>query len=291
MAVYRGMSPDELEAQYNLTARRGAEDFAALVERWLERSAIQRERSGARVDLAYGPGERERLDLFSGGDPDGPLLVYIHGGYWQRGDKGMYGFVTEAFVRHGVSVAMLNYTLTPAVRMGEIPPQIRRAIRWLWQNAADLGYSRERLHVMGHSAGGHLTAMMMATDWPTFDAALPADLIKGGIPVSGVFDLEPIVHTTLNTGPRMSVEEAKAESPLFMPMFTDAPQLVVDGGGETEEFHRQSDAYVERVASDARSVERYVVPDDDHFDELHRLAEEDSELFARSMRLIGGASA
>jgi len=286
MIVYRGLSSDTLEAEYNLTARRGADDFAALVERWLERSARQRERANARVDMAYGPGERERLDLFSGGDANGPLLVYIHGGYWQRGDKDMYSFVTESFVRHGVSVAVLNYTLTPAVCMGEIPPQIRRAIRWLWNHAADLGYSRERLHVMGHSAGGHLTAMMMATDWPAFDAQLPVDLVKSGIPVSGVFDLEPIVHTTLNTGPRMTVDEAKAESPLFMTMATDAPQLVVDGGGETDEFHRQSDAYVERVSSDARPVERYVVPHDDHFDELHRLAEDDSDFFGKSLRLI-----
>ena len=284
-ALYRGMDAETLEAKYNLRAVRGP-DFDSLVERWLARSAAHRDASGARVDLAYGTGEREKLDLFPGGNPDGPLLVYIHGGYWQRGDKAMYSFVTEGFIRHGVSVAVMNYDLTPAVRMGQIPPQIRKCIAWLWHHAGDLGFSRERLHVSGHSAGGHLTAMMMATDWPGFDTALPADLIRGAIPISGLFELEPLVHTSINDGPQMTVDEAIEESPLFRALATDAPQLVVTGGGETSELRRQSDAYCDRFATPQRPMERYEVPGEDHFDELERLAEDDSVFFKKSIALL-----
>lgn len=285
MSLYKGMDAATLEAQYNLLARLGL-DYPALVERFMTRSAAQREASGAHVDLAYGGGERDRLDFFSGGDAGGPIVVYIHGGYWQRGDKSMYSFVTEGFVEHGVSVAVLNYNLTPSVRIGEIPPQIRKAVAWCWRHAADLRFSREKMFIMGHSAGGHLTAMMMATDWPAFDAALPTDLVRAGIPVSGLFELEPLVHTSINEGPRMDIEEARAESPTFIPPVTDAPQLVVVGGDETEEFHRQSNDYCTKFATPERSMERYDVPGADHMSELDHLADDGSVFFEKSMQLI-----
>lgn len=285
MSLYKGMDAETLEAQYNLMARLGP-GYPALVERLMTRSAAQREASGARVDLAYGEGERDKLDFFSGGDANRPVVVYMHGGYWQRGDKSMYSFVTEGFVKHGVSVAVLNYNLTPSVRIGEIPPQIRKAVAWTWHNASDLGFSREKMFIMGHSAGGHLTAMMMATDWPTFDAALPADLVRAGLPISGLFELEPLVHTSINEGPQMDIEEAVAESPAFIPPVTNAPQLVVVGGAETEEFLRQSDDYCAKYATAERPMERYNVPDADHMGELERLAEDDSVFFEKSMQLI-----
>ena len=285
MILYKGMDAETLEAEYNLVARRGP-DFPDLVERWIARNEIHKQKSGARIDLAYGEGDREKLDFFSGGDINGPVVIYIHGGYWQRGDKNMYSFVSEAFIKHGVSVSMLNYNLTPSVRMGQIPPQIRKAVSWNWHHADDLGFSREKIYVMGHSAGGHLTAMMMATHWPDFDSALPADLVKGGIPISGVFELEPIVHTSLNTGPQMDIDEAIIESPTFIPPVTNAPQLVVVGGGETSEFLRQSDDYADKFRTPERAMERYDVPDMDHFDELERLAEDDSVFFEKSMNLI-----
>ena len=290
MSSYKGMDAETLEAEYHLTKRRDAdpalEDFPPLVERWLERSAKHRETSGARVDIPYGDGEREKLDFFFSGDANGPLLFYIHGGYWQRGDKSMYSFVTEAFIKHGISVAVINYNLTPSVRMGQIPPQIRKAITWCYHNANDLQFDRDQIHVSGHSAGGHLTAMMMATDWPEFDSTLPADLIKTGIPISGVFELEPIVHTSLNEGPQMDIPEAIAESPTFIPPVTNAPQLVVYGGGESSEFHRQSKDYAEKYRTNERAMEVYEVPIYDHFEELERLAEDDSVFFKKMHKLI-----
>jgi len=284
MSLFRGMTADELEKQYNLRARRP--DFDDVVAAWLQRSAAFREASGARCDVAYGPGERERFDLFPARQPTGDLLVYIHGGYWQRGDKSMYSFVAEPFLANGVAVAVLNYNLCPSVRLGEIAPQIRRAMVSLVGFAGALGFDKDKIHVMGHSAGGHLTAMMMATDWPAIDRALPADLMTTGVPISALFELEPLVHTSINDGPRMDVAEARRESPMSMPPATDAPQLVVVGGAETPEFHRQSDDYCAKYRTAARRIDRYSVPDADHFDELNRLAEADSEFFRRSIALI-----
>lgn len=279
------MDASTLEAEYNLRARRGP-DFEELVQRWLDRSAAHRNASGANVDLAYGMGEREKLDWFSGGDANGPGLIFIHGGYWQRGDKNMYSFISESFIKHGVSVAVLNYDLTPSVRMPQIPPQIQKAVSWIWHNASDLGFSRDRLFVSGHSAGGHLTARMMATDWPSVDASLPPDLISGGIPISGLYELEPLVHTSINDGPQMDIPEAQVESPCNIPPVTNAPQLVAVGGGETAEFLRQSDDYADQYRTNERVMERFDVLKDDHFDELETLARDDSLFFEKCMQLI-----
>ena len=283
MDLYRGMNAEELEYQYELRSKEA--DFDSIVARWLERSAALRDSRDVAIDLAYGSGERDKLDLFRAA-AGGPLLIYIHGGYWQRGDKDMYSFVAEAFLDAGVNVAMINYTLTPACRLGDIAPQVRRCIAWLWHNAADLGFDRQRLSVMGHSAGGHLTAMMMATDWPAFDSALPGDLVRSALPISGIFELEPLVHTSINAGPRMDVAEARRESPLFMEMFSNAPHLVIAGGGETPEFTRQSDAYCDRFRTQRRTMERYDVPGENHFGELERLAESTSEVFSRALKLV-----
>lgn len=286
MSLYKGMDADTLEAEYNLGKRRGADDFARVVERWLQRSAKHREASNALVDIAYGEGEREKLDYFYSGNPNGPMLLYIHGGYWQRGDKSIYSFISEAFIKNGVSVAVINYDLTPSVRMGQIPPQIRKAIAWCYHNADELQYDHDQFHLSGHSAGGHLAAMMLATDWPAYDSPIPADVIRSGILISGVYELEPVVHTLMNEGPQMDVAEANAESPIFIPPLTNAPQLIVYGGGETSEFKRQSIDYVDKFRTTDRKMEIFEVPNDDHFDELDRLAEEDSDFFQKSLKLL-----
>ncbi|MGK0272347.1 MAG: arylformamidase [Cocleimonas sp.] len=286
MILYKGMDADTLEAEYNLTKRRGADSFAKVAEHWSKRSAKFQVESGAQVDIAYGEGERDKFDFFYSGNPNGPLLIYIHGGYWQRGDKSMYSFIAEPFIKHGISVAVINYNLTPSVRMGQIPPQIRKAIAWCFQHADELQFNKDKLHLSGHSAGGHLGAMMMATDWSAYDSQLPTNLIKSGLLISGVYELEPIVHTSLNEGPQMDIPEATTESPTFMSPVTNAPQLVVYGGGETNEFHRQSIDYANKFRTTERAVELYEVPMADHYDELDRLVEEDSTFFEKACQLI-----
>ena len=285
--LYNGMGAKELEAQYNVRARRGPE-FAAVVERWRNLSKEVRNQRLCDLDVPYGTRAREKLDWFFSGNPSGPALIYLHGGYWQSGDKSMYSFIADDFVRHGVSVGIVNYDLTPLVKIAHITAQVKRAIGWIWQNAKTLKFARDRLILSGHSAGGHLTGMMMGCDWSAVDHELPHDLIRGAMPISGIFDLQPLVHTTINSGPKMNIEEAKEESPYFIQPKTDAAQLVVVGGGETKEFLRQSDSYVEKYQTKSRVMKRINVADDDHFDVVETLADPNSELFNQTMDLVMG---
>ncbi|MBY0558799.1 nuclear transport factor 2 family protein [Hyphomicrobium sp.] len=275
-----------LEKQYALRMYRP--DFDTDIwPSWVKRANDYRAIAPCRLDLEYGSLPRERLDFFSAqGGKDAPVVVYFHGGYWQRGSKDYYSFLAEPFVKNGISIAIVNYDLCPSVQIKEISEQARRAVAWVWRNASDLDVSRDKVFAMGHSAGGHITAMLMATDWPSHGSDLPRDLLRGGIPVSGLFDLVPLLPTSINAGLKMDEAEAKAESPMNNPPATNAPQLVVVGGRETPEFHRQSDIYANAFATTERSMERYDVPASDHFDELNELAQESSEFFRRTKEFI-----
>ena len=284
MAASGSLSDAELDREYNVRLLR--DDFDDIVAGWFARSEAFREGAEARLDLAYGPGERERLDLFLCGDRDAPLLFYIHGGYWQRGDKAMYSFVAEPFVENGVNVAVVNYELCPAGSIGGITAQIRGALAWLWREADGLGFARERIHVTGHSAGGHLTAMAMATDWPSLGDGLPGDLVKGGIPISGLYELEPLRRTTINDAVAMDADEAAAYSPQFLVPATMAPALVVVGGGETSQFHRQTERFIAAWAGHGVPVEHLVVPEVDHFDVVNRLTDSTSDFFSRVLERL-----
>ena len=283
--VYGNFTPDEIEAQYNLRA--GRPDYeATVIPDWIERSKRARKTLGGKLDLAYGRSERQKIDFFRAGNADAPTLVYFHGGYWQRGEKAIYSFLAEPFVRHGANIAVVGYDLCPTVSITEISAQARNALVWISRHADDLELARDRLTVMGHSAGGHITGMMMGTDWTALGADLPKDMVKAGIPVSPLNDLEPLRFTSLNDNVRMDAAEAEAESPMNHPPTTDAPQLMVTGGRETAEFQRQADIYVQAFRAAGRPIERYVVPDVDHFDELNVLADDQSPFFKKSLALI-----
>jgi len=279
LTFHESLSPEELEAQYNLRAGRPDYDVTVIPD-WTARSEAARARLAGRTDIRYGAGEKQKLDLFTCGDAAAPVLVYIHGGYWQRGDKSVYSFLAEPFTAAGVTVVVVGYDLCPTVSITRISEEIREAMIYLWRNAGDLGINRARMTVMGHSAGGHLTQMMMGTDWSALGDDLPRDMIRAGIPVSPLSLLEPIRLMSLNDGIRMSAQEAAAESPMLNhPPVTDAPQLVVVGGAETAEFHRQAQMYRDAFATDARPVDLYIVPDVDHFDEINTLADPQSDFF------------
>lgn len=287
LTYHRRFTNDDFEAQYNL--REGRPDYeVTVIPEWQSRSEAARAATPCSLDIRYGEGEKQKLDVWSCGDADAPTLVYIHGGYWQRGDKSIYGFLAPPFVAGNVNVVVIGYDLCPAVTITRIAEEIREGLGWLWHRAGALGLNRERLTVMGHSAGGHLTEMMMGTDWPARDAAFPRDMIKAGIPVSPLSLLEPVRLTRgLNAGIRMDEAEAEAQSPmLHHPPLTDAPQMVVVGGAETDEFHRQARMYVDAFGSDMRPVDLYVVPGVDHFDELNVLADPSSDFFRRTLAML-----
>ncbi|HKJ52356.1 MAG TPA: alpha/beta hydrolase [Gammaproteobacteria bacterium] len=269
----------ELEYNYNNMARRP--DAPELLQRLAARSEAFRREADAALDCRYGDGERERLDLFRCGELDAPLYVYIHGGYWQRGDKSMYSYLAEPFNAAGIDVAVVGYPLCPQVSMTRLVASIRSALAWLWRNAGDLGVNPERINLSGHSAGGHLTAMALATRWPELGDDLPTDLVRTGIPLSGLYRLDPLLPTTIADALGLSAAEVSELSPVNLEPAVDAPLLVVIGGGETPGFFSQAGLLLEAWSRNECLVEKYVEPEVDHFDLLVRLGDPQSELFRR----------
>ena len=289
LTYHTRFGPADFDAQYNLRA--GRPDYEeTVIPGWNADSETARKTLDCSLDIRYGVGEKQKLDVFRCGDASAPTLIYFHGGYWQRGDKSIYSFIATPFVASNINVVVVGYDLCPSVTITHISQEAREAMAFIWQNAGDLGINRDRITVMGHSAGGHITQMLMATNWPAFGADLPSDLIKAGIPVSPLSYLEPVRLTeALNAGIRMTPAEANAESPMTNhPPATNALQLVVVGGAETDEFHRQARMYVEAYGTVERPIGIYVVPEVDHFDELNVLVDPASPFFTHTCDMLKG---
>lgn len=272
------VDPD-LESGYNNMARRP--DAPELLQRLAERSAAYRRQADAALDCRYGDGERERIDVFRCGKRDAPLLVYLHGGYWQRGDKSIYSYLAEPFNAAGVDAAIVGYPLCPQVSMTDLVSSVRGALAWLARNAGELGVSADRINICGHSAGGHLTAMALATHWPEFADDLPPDLLKSAIPISGLYRLEPLLATTISHALNLTPTEVDELSPVNLAAPAVAPLLVVVGGGETPAFFSQAEDLVAAWSLPERIIERHDDPGADHFDVVVNLGDPESGLFRR----------
>lgn len=252
MTIFRDYDQAGLDAQYN--NRAAVPDHPAYFERWARDSAQARETLPCRLDLAYGPGERERLDIFpAGGGASAPALVFIHGGYWKGLDKSDFSYPATALVDAGIAYVAIRYPLAPAAGMDEIVASVRRALAWLWREGRGHGVDPARLVVSGHSAGGHLTAMLLATDWPAVADDLPADLVKGGLSISGLYDLEPVRLSYHNAELRLDAAAARRNSPLHHLPATAPPLALVVGAEETDEFRRQQQEFL--AAWRARGLE------------------------------------
>ena len=268
-----------LEANYNIASARGGLD--QVMQRWSASSAAFREQADASLDCAYGPGERERIDIFRCGASAAPLYVYLHGGYWQRGDKSLYSFIAAPFLDAAVDVAIIGYPLCPQVSMTDLVGKVRQAIGWLYHNADQLGVNRDRINLSGHSAGGHLTSMMVCCDWPDFDEKLPRELLKTAIPFSGLYQLAPLLQTSISDALHLTPAEVNRLSPASLQPETQVPLLTIIGGAETAEFFRQTDLLIEKWSGSLAQIERHVEPEVDHFDLIDRLASPDSQIFQR----------
>jgi arylformamidase len=253
--------------------------------RWQEDSARARSGLSAHLDLRYGDMPGEAIDIFPARKGDGGCMMFIHGGYWRSLDKKDFSFLAPAWVDAGVSLAVVNYDLCPKVTMEEIVRQMLRASRWLWLNAARYGIDRDRLYVSGHSAGGHLTAMLMCALWPAFDSRLPKDLWKGGLAISGLYDLRPLQQVDfLQQDLRLDAASALKLSPAFMAPATRAPVMSCVGGDESSEFLRQNRLLGERWGS--AFAGDVPMPGANHFSVADGLAEPSSALFQAGMRLM-----
>ncbi len=289
-AVYRNYDAEALYGQYNNRAMIAEDVLAAIKDDQNARSSAFR--AGAarkRLDIAYGLHERERLDLFLPEGDGAPLFAFMHGGYWQWNDKEGFEFLAEAIIAAGAAFANIEYALCPTVTLAELSDQCRRAMAHLWREGPRYGFDRDRIVVSGHSAGGHLTAMMMATDWPGFGDGLPRNLVAAGLPISGIYDLEPIRLTPLNDAVRLREGDVSAVSPMFKRPPSPAPIVVAYGGAESDEFHRQADDLVAVWTGHGMRARLLELPGRDHFTALSALAEPDHELFRHAMGLLQAA--
>jgi arylformamidase len=280
---------DFLEREYN--PRVQIPQFADFFARW-KRSALEtRESLRASLDIAYGPASAETLDYFPAAAASAPLLIFIHGGYWRALDKADFSWVAPGFVAAGISVAVLNYGLAPTTPVPEIVAQMRRGCAWLHGNAPGLGVDAQRIFCSGHSAGGHLTGMMLATDWPSLSRSLPKRLLAGALTVSGVFDLQPLTHAEfLRKDLCLDEVGARAISPAFLPLHNDAPLLRAVGALESAEFHRQSQLIAAHWPS-ITAAQLLDVPGCDHLSVCDALATPGNVLFEALRAMISPGAA
>lgn len=278
------------ETQYNNRAR--VANSAGILARWAEASALVRARAPCRLDLRYGCGPRQTLDVFmphpafAGGFA--PVLVFIHGGYWRAMDKSDHSFLAGAFTDEGALVIVPNYDRCPDVGIDRIAMQLTEAIAWAWRHAADHGGDPNRIVLVGHSAGGHLAAMLSCCDWKRVGRDLPRRLVQGAMSVSGLHDLEPLRRAPLlQRDLRLDAASVRRLSPARFPA-PAAPQALfaVCGELESEEFQRQTRLI--RTAWGARAVPVCeTLPGFNHFTVLHDLADPQGRAHQRARQLLG----
>jgi arylformamidase len=280
--------PAWLDAQYNNRAR--VPDHPRIFERWAQASALARERSSRRLDVAYGPGPNETLDVFPCTRADAPVLVFIHGGWWRSLDKCDFSFIAPSFVQAGALVVVPNYGLCPAVSIETIVLQLVRALDWTYRHAGLYGGDPARIVVAGHSAGGHLAAMLLSCRWKDVARDLPAQLVSAALSISGVYDLDPLRQTPFLQGDlRLTPASVRRLSPAGFPAPRGQLYSTV-GAGESEEFLRQNElirkAWGPGVVPVCESI-----PGTNHFDVLHDLADPHGRLHGLGLRLLGLARA
>ena len=282
--LYRDFATQEdLDAQYDLSRTVPSVEFYA---RFYDgESEKLRAEVDSSLDVPFGPTLAEHVDLYPAGE-GAPVLVYVHGGYWRSRTAREFGFVARGPLTRGVAVVATNYELCPAVTVGEIVRQTRAAVAWTYKNAATFGGDPASIHVAGHSAGGHLAAMLLSTDWPN-NYGLPADTVKSVTAISGLYDLAPFPHTFLQPELRLTPDEVEKNSPILHIPETAPPILIAYGADEPTEFARQSEDFLAAWKAKGLEGESLILSGKNHYDVVDGFLDAQSPLLSAVFRRMG----
>ena len=283
-AVYRGYRRFELEKLYS--HRHRIDGYDGYLERWPRESAAARTRLEVIPDLAYGNRAAETCSVFPAG-PGAPVQVFFHGGYWHSQDKRNFEFMAPAWVARGAAFVSANYPLCPEVTLPELVDACRRCVAHVCNHAPSWGGDPERVFVSGHSAGGHIAACLMSTDWESWRPGLPGRLVKGAAAISGLYDLEALRFLEVNDTLRIDAETVGECSPLLAVPRAGGPMVLAVGTGEGEEFNRQQAAYAAVWRAGGHACRAMVLDGENHFSILDRFAREGSDLFEAVCALMG----
>ena len=260
--VFRTYDRAALDAEYN--NRLKVKDAIEWMARGGAESARARAELPLRFDVPYGTHSGERLDVFPAAKPGPvPVHVFIHGGYWQRMDKTDFSYVVRGLRPAGASTVVIDYGLMPSIDLDELVRQCRAAVAWVHRHASEWGGDPARITISGHSAGGHLVAMLLATDWAAFGA--PGDVVKAGCAISGLYDLEPIRLCYLNDVLALTPEAARRNSPVHLAPQRSTPLILALGGTEGPEYHRQTDDLAAAWRARGVPIEVLDLAGHDHF--------------------------
>ena len=284
MRLYKDFATqEELDAQYEL--ERIVPDAASYAEFYEGESEKVRADLEHRLNVPFGPTLAEHSDIYPAGE-DAPVLIYIHGGYWRSRTSKEFGYVARGPVSMGVATVVVNYALCPDVTIDEIVRQARAAVAWVHANARSFGGDPGRIHVAGHSAGGHLAAMLLGTDWEGA-YGMPKGIIQGATAISGLFDLAPFPYTFLQPKLQLSWDQTLRNSPILHIPDDAPPLLLVYGEEETAEFGRQSEDYLAAWRSKGLEVEVLTMPDKNHYDVIDGFLDAESPLCSAILRRMG----
>jgi arylformamidase len=256
---------------------------------WQTRSAAARQKLSAHLDLRYGAGAGETIDVFPAKNSGSPVFVFIHGGYWRGLDKSDFSFLAPSLIGAGAAVFMPNYALAPKVSVEHIVRQVISAVWWIYKNAETYGGDPRRIVVAGHSAGAHMAALLMAVAWPTWQGAAAPEVIQSVLAISGVYDLRPLVHASfLNDDLKLDEARAANLSPALLSPTGSARVWTCVGGEESAEFHRQNALiaaqWPQKFGGDI------AMPGFNHFDVVDELENPESPLYRAALQLLGLAA-